>query len=317
MRFYLPRRIRLDICTLCQLNCTDCYMRRSNYGIVKPGYLSFNIFKKFIENNPCIEEIEISNSGEIFLNPDLKKIIVFSHKKHIRLTANNGVNLNKVDDTVLETLVKYQFYSLNISIDGASNQVYQSYRRNGNIENVFQNIKKINFYKQLYKTKYPLLNWQYIIMPKTDDISEIHKAKSLAKELGMSISFKKTWSSDYIPQNKKELEKETGLKFNKNTPFSFEWKPCYELWNAPQINWDGRLLGCCTTYLKCFHINVFDIGLEKALKSPELRYAKKLLMGKTRCKKEFDIPCHGCIELLKMQKSKQFMDEKNIVQRKK
>ena len=119
-----------------------------------------------------------------------------------------------------------------------------------------------------------------------------------------------------MKKNKKELEKETGLKFDKNSPFSFSWKPCYELWNSPQINWDGRFLGCCTTYLKCFHENVFNIGIERTLKSPEVQYAKKLLMGKVPCKKEYNIPCHGCTELLKMQKSKQFLNEQDILKRK-
>ena len=104
---HLPKYVRLELSTMCQLNCTECYMRKDNYGTVGKGYMKFDDFKKFVDNNSFVEEIEISNSGEVFLNPDLLKILEYAHQKAIRITISNGTNFNTVSDKVLEALVKY------------------------------------------------------------------------------------------------------------------------------------------------------------------------------------------------------------------
>ena len=49
--------------------------------------------------------IELSNWGEIFLNPDLPNILAYSYQKSVALTASNGVNLPTVKPEVLEAVV--------------------------------------------------------------------------------------------------------------------------------------------------------------------------------------------------------------------
>ena len=214
--FVHPKKVRLELCTLCQLNCRDCYMRcsQSNYCSVGRGYVTFDAFKHFVKMNPFIKEIEISNSGEIFLNPDLEKILEYAFNKKITLCAYNGCNLNSLTERLAEALVKYQFKGLTVSLDGASQEVYVTYRRNGNFDNVISNIKKINKYKEHYNSMYPRLKWQYIIMDTNDDIIEIKKAKQMAKELGMDIFFKRTWNSSYIPRDIKRIKAETGVDYS-------------------------------------------------------------------------------------------------------
>lgn len=310
MSLKLPHRVRIDICTCCQLNCRDCYMRHSNYGKVGRGYTKASQFELFIKQNPYIKEIEISNSGEIFLNPDLEEILEIAYKYGVTLTANNGVNFNTAQKKTIEKLVSFQLKSMKISLDGASEDVYKQYRKNGSFQKVIENIKLINAYKKQYNTIYPLLTWQYIIMDTTQDVTEIQAAKSMAHSLGMDISFKKTWNEDFIPDFPEILEKETGLSFSTNSPFLFNWNPCLELWNSPQINWDGRLLGCCCVYLDDFKCNVFELGLENALKTKEVLYAKDLLQGYVSLDSTIDIPCNTCKEFLKMTRKNEFLKVK-------
>jgi len=128
--------VRLEASTICQLNCKACYMRINNYGVVGKGYLKLEDFKRFVDNNKFIKNIELSNSGEIFLNPDLIEILKYAYSKNVLLTADNGVNFNNVSDEMIEALVKYKLYSLTFSIDGASQEVYEKYRINGNFNKV-------------------------------------------------------------------------------------------------------------------------------------------------------------------------------------
>ena len=53
----LPKKVRIDASTFCQLNCKSCYMRKSNFGTMGRGYLKFTDFRNFIQNNKFIQII--------------------------------------------------------------------------------------------------------------------------------------------------------------------------------------------------------------------------------------------------------------------
>lgn len=311
-----PRSVRLDASTICQLKCACCYMRQ-NSGTVGIGYLKYDDFTKFVKQNDYIKEIELSNSGEIFLNPDLLKIIEFAYKHDIALTAYNGVNLNNVSDEILEGLVKYKFRKLTCSIDGASQQTYSQYRIGGDFNAVISNIKKINNYKKQYNSIYPNLKYQFIIFGHNEH--EINQAKELAKELNMDINFKFSWDNSFSPIQNQELVKsqigQTSLsaeEYLSKEKKGYLRQICVKMWTQPQINWDGRLLGCCTLFRDDFGVNVFDIGLEKALKSAKFYYAKQMLMNKVPPKN--DIPCSTCGYYTNMKTTNSFVEESEILE---
>ncbi len=295
INFDKPKSVRLEACTICQLNCECCYMRKSNHtlGI---GYLTFENFKKFIDENNFIKSIELSNSGEIFLNPDLLKIIKYSYEKGVELTAYNGVNFNTVSDEMIEALVKYKFKKITCSIDGASQETYSIYRVGGDFEKVISNLRKLNDYKAKYNSEYPLVKYQFIIFGHNEH--EIKKAKEIACELNAEINFKFSWDKNYSPIKNETLVREA-IGFTQLSDTEYEHKKscflksfCVKMWTQPQINWDGRLIGCCRLADKDYGVNVFDIGLETALKSPKFSYAKKMLMNKESAKP--CIPCASC-----------------------
>jgi MoaA/NifB/PqqE/SkfB family radical SAM enzyme len=296
----LPTTVRLEASTLCQLKCAVCPMPKNTF--LGKGYLKFEDFKKFIDDNKYIRKIELSNKGEIFLNPDLIHIIKYAHENGIELTAGNGVNFNTVSDEVLEGLVKYQFRYISISIDGASQEIYSQYRINGNFDTVIENVKKLNGYKEKYNSKFPVVNWQLILMDHTEN--DIPKVKKMAKELNMTSSFIFTWdwAMKYTPKNREMVARETGLislnttEYSQNNNNKHYYSPiCDQLFNSPQINFDGRLLGCCIHIDKDFGVNVFDVGFKKAVNSENYQYAKKMLKGKVVKPKETkNIPCASC-----------------------
>ena len=70
---------------------------------------------------------------------------------------------------------------------------------------------------------------------------------------------------------------------------------CEQVFLRPQINWDGRLLGCCTRKYATFNVNVFDVGLIQAMWSPKYIEAKKCLMTLFPDKKRFgSCTCYDC-----------------------
>jgi len=104
-----PTRIRLEASSFCQLRCPSCpNTTKAMNSAVGSGFLELNDFKKLLDHNPWVRDVELSNYGEIFLNPDLLEIIKYAYERNIALSANNGVNLNNVKENVLEGLVIYK-----------------------------------------------------------------------------------------------------------------------------------------------------------------------------------------------------------------
>lgn len=311
----LPNKVCIEACSLCQLNCCDCYMRKDDKNcIIGSGYLKFKDFKKFIDKHPYIKSIELSLSGEIFLNPELLEIIKYAYVKNVKLTAFNGVNFNTVSDEMLEALVKYKFTGITFSIDGASKETYEIYRRNGNFDKVIENIKKLNEYKEKYNSKFPILNWQYIVFEHNKH--EIIQTPKLKEELKIeNLYFKAPWGSngfdEYTINNIRKLPK----SFPKDKEIIDIMKEnnlflCLYPWLKPQINWNGELLGCCCSTHHSLEVNVFDIGLKRALNSSKCKFMKSVLMGIYQS--DETIHCTHCPFYLQMEKRNRFITSNDI-----
>jgi sulfatase maturation enzyme AslB (radical SAM superfamily) len=306
----LGNRIRIEASSICQLNCPLCSQHgenKTNREIIGSGYLKFSDFKQFVDTYPNFRNIELSNYGEIFLNPELSDIIHYAYKKNIALTAANGVNLNKIDEAIVEDMVKYRFKALNISIDGATDDTYRIYRKNGDFHNVIKNIEIINYHKRKYNSKFPLLTWQFIAFSHNE--AEIRLAKEMSKSLNMNFHLKLNWDSSRFQVTNVELVRKfagfaSRQEFEQITKRLY-YPICEQLWTSPQINWDGKLLGCCVN--KWIHFgNVFRSGLEECIKDEKYLNAKEAILGKKKATK--DIPCFYCPLYEKLEKFAYFRD---------
>ena len=307
----LPNKVNIEACSLCQLKCRDCYMReyvkQEQQPIIGSGYLKFKDFKKFTDKHPFIKRIELSLSGEIFLNPELSDIIKYAYEKGVKLTAFNGVNFNTISEELLEILVKYNFTGLTISIDGASQQSYSLYRTNGDFNRVIENIKKLNLLKSKYNSIFPVLVWQYIIFK--HNINEIADAVKLAKDLNFAqIYFKEPWNKEV---NMRDLKIPVLIRINTNGEIQKILNEehiniCSQLWLSPQINWDGRLLGChCSTH-RDLDVNVFKFGLKRALNSKKMKFMRNVLTGGGNS--DDTIACHRCFMYFNMRDTNSYIN---------
>jgi MoaA/NifB/PqqE/SkfB family radical SAM enzyme len=289
--------IRLEASSVCQLKCPACSTAKgkNRKGVIGWGFLTYKNFKKLIEENPHIKTIELSNWGEIFLNPELDNIIKFAHKHGVGLKAANGVNLNTVNDETLRNVVKYGFRLLSISIDGASQDTYKLYRKKGSFNRVIRNIKRINFFKEKYKTNFPKMNWQFVIFGHNEH--ELPIARQMSEDLNMEFRPKLNHTPIFSPVNNENfVRKEGGFGVASRTEFAKKRKraysrPCTQLWDSPQINWDGKLLGCCVNKFGDFG-NVFETSFKDCMSSEKYLYAKRMVLGLEPSRE--DIPCVHC-----------------------
>ena len=148
-----------------------------------------------------------------------------------------------------------------------------------------------SFYRHLAKQNL----WQFVIFGHNEQ--DLPKAREMANRLNMKFNPVINYDFKYSKiKNPGFVKQETGIDAEKiiETGFkkisqNFSW--CSQLWDAPQINWDGKLLGCCINRFGDFG-NVFEQGLETSLNSEKYQYAKEMLLGKKP--KRDDIPCTVC-----------------------
>ena len=307
------KKIRIEASSVCQLRCPSCpTATKATLPTIGKGFLRLRDFRRLLDENAWIKEIELSNYGEIFLNPDLLEIMRYAYEKKVILTADNGVNLNNAKKEVLEGLVKYKFVSMTCSIDGTSRETYAKYRVGGNYDAVISNIEVINNFKKKYRTNYPMLTWQFILFGHNEN--ELLKAKRLAKSLKMNFFSKLSFDSELSPWSEEIAKKQFGVasreEYKKKHGVDYTQGICHQLWDNPQINWDGKVLGCCRNFWGDFGVNVFDDGLIGALNNEKINYAKGMLLGINEEKD--DIPCTTCDIYLTMKTNAKWLERSVI-----
>jgi MoaA/NifB/PqqE/SkfB family radical SAM enzyme len=299
-----PRKIRLEASSFCQLRCPSCPTITGDINpAVGSGFLRFDSFRQLIDENPSVTQVELSNYGEILLNPHVLKILEYASSRAVAITLSNGVNLNHATDELLEGLVKYRVRHITCSIDGASAETYRTYRIRGNFDKVIQHIEQINHFKRKHRSELPQLTWQFVVFGHNEH--EIPAAREMAGRLEMAFFPKISWDAKFSPIRDSEfVQAQTGERAVTRQEYEqihgrqYMSSICHQLWDDPQINWDGKNLGCCRNFWGDFGGNAFTDGLRACFNHEKMHYARAMLRG--RKPPRDDIPCSTCEIYLSM-----------------
>lgn len=128
----------------------------------------------------------------------------------------------------------------------------------------------------------------------------------LAHELNMEFELRLNWSSSYSPAFKSEhLATATRKQFFQENGVNYKREICKQLWINPQINWDGKVLGCCNNYWQPFEGNAFKVDLLTLLNLPLANDSREMLLGTKDCTK--GNPCSNCKKYTDLKESKKWL----------
>jgi radical SAM protein with 4Fe4S-binding SPASM domain len=106
--------------------------------------MNFDEFKKFVDNNPFLEDIVLTG-GQVTLHPDIVKMWLYLDKKGYRTGGpTNAVNLSKVkkvQQQVLNKLSGRNTHFLGISIDGIGKENDRIRGTKGGFKNAMKLVK--------------------------------------------------------------------------------------------------------------------------------------------------------------------------------
>ncbi|MDC3209632.1 radical SAM protein, partial [Chitinophagales bacterium] len=177
----LPFNISIEPTTSCNLGCPECPSGLKSFTR-DTGTLSVDFYNKFLhEVQRDLIYLYFYFQGEPYLHPDFLSLVKAASEKNIyTVTSTNAHFLSprKATETVQSGLDR-----ILISIDGASQETYESYRKGGKLAKVIEGTKNLVKAKSQLNSSTPHIIIQFLVVkPNEHEIPEILQ---LGKDLGV------------------------------------------------------------------------------------------------------------------------------------
>lgn len=242
----MPVSLSIEPAAICQLHCPECTLG-SNQLIRSNKLMDFDLYKRIIDEvGPTLLYLLLYFQGEPFLSPTIFDMIAYADNKNIyTATSTNG---QSIDQTVASKIVKSGLKKIIISLDGVTQETYETYRVGGNLNKTLQAIEFINAEKKAQNSRFPAIELQMIIFRHNEH--EIETFKKIARKMKVQKITIKT-AQIYKYTEKTELIP-TIKKYSRYKTINGNWElkkklhnRCLRMWQSAVITTDGELLPCC------------------------------------------------------------------------
>ncbi|MDD3806553.1 MAG: radical SAM protein [Candidatus Marinimicrobia bacterium] len=291
----LPPAIMIEAASVCNLYCPLCACGAGEVHRKTP-FLDVHRFEALInELQKSLWMVLFWNQGEPFLHPSLHAMIRYASDRGIyTITSTNGHFLQDAD-----ALIESNLDEVIVSLDGATEDVYQKYRVGGNFQKVLEGISMLVQQRHNKNVNHPHITIQCVISRYNEH--QVHALEELSQSLGVDELLFKTMEiipgakeTDYLPRN---------LRYRRYPENPETWtrkndkKNCRELWYQPGLNSDGTVSVCCFDKNAVFNPGEYIPGNFRALwKSPKWMSIR----DRVKNKKGDIMPCKKCTATLNL-----------------
>lgn len=184
-----PIELMIDPANACQLDCPNCVhsssprAKAAKYDELywPPGMLSYEQYEKVLHlYGPFAFGAVLYNYGEPLLNPQTPQYIAMARQYLLFTLLSTNLSFKKID---ADALVTSGLNHMILSIDGVTQQSYETYRKHGKLDLVFDNLRKLVDAKNKFGLKTPYLVWQFLTFK--HNIHEVDHALELAESMGV------------------------------------------------------------------------------------------------------------------------------------
>lgn len=142
---YLPIRLDFENVSRCNFACTMCTVSEWPKGR-RAKDMSFEAFKRIIDEQYGLIEIKVQGLGEPTMQGEAYfEMIRYARARHIWVRTTTNASLLHLNGN-FRKLVDSGVNEIQISIDGAEKETYESIRRQSDFNRVVSNCKLINSY---------------------------------------------------------------------------------------------------------------------------------------------------------------------------
>jgi radical SAM protein with 4Fe4S-binding SPASM domain len=238
----MPVTLSTELTNNCNLNCPEC---NSGSGLMtrSRGYMDIDLFSKVIkELSPYLLNLNLYFQGEPMLHPNF----FFFLRECRNINTTVSTNGHFLSEENAEKLVRSGLKKLIVSLDGLDQNTYSLYRKNGNINRVFEGIKNVFEARKRNSSSMELV-LQFIVNRKNEHQIEegmkyARRMKATLKLKSMQIINKESFGT-WLPTKKiyrRYEQKDNEYLIRNRFP-----DRCARLWFNPVISWEGKVLPCC------------------------------------------------------------------------
>jgi radical SAM protein with 4Fe4S-binding SPASM domain len=243
----LPVSISIEPTTSCNLRCPECPSGLRSFTRAT-GMLETSVYKNVIDQlAPTLSYLTFYFQGEPYLNPQFLEMVRYASTQKIYTATSTNAHFLK-DDVARET-VESGLDRLIISLDGTSQDTYESYRIGGSLEKVLQGTANVLAWKKKLRSKTPHVVFQFLVVGTNEhQIPEIYE---LAKKVGVDqVVLKTAQIYDYQQGSALIPKQERYSRYRRNPDGTYSLKNemsdhCWKMWHSCVVTWDGKVVPCC------------------------------------------------------------------------
>jgi radical SAM protein with 4Fe4S-binding SPASM domain len=293
--FGKPFSLSIEPTTACNLGCPACPSGLKVF--TRPtGKLDLAEHENWLKQlSPTVFYINYYFQGEPFLHPQFLEIIKQAKQKKIYTATST--NAHFIDDKKAREIVTSGLDRLIISIDGLTQETYESYRVNGTLQKVVDGSKAIAKAKKELKSQTPYLIFQFLVVKSNEH--QVDEVQELANEIGIDeVRFKTAQVYDYKNGNELIPENEEYSRYIRQKDGTYRVKfiggnHCWRMWSSSVITFDGQVVPCCFDKDAEHPLGSLKTqGFNQIWKSPEYTAFRKAVLSD---RNQIDI-CTNCSE---------------------
>lgn len=165
-----PIMARVEISRPCNLGCIMCYRTLFPFDPNRdsPGFMTLDAFRSLDPILPSLLQIMAFGLGEPFLNREYLAILRHARQMnpfvHV-FTSSNGTHLS--DETIQAIVAEGLITDLQISIDGANSETFESIRKNANYKTVKRTLHRVIAERNTRGNRHMVVKAEMLVMKQT------------------------------------------------------------------------------------------------------------------------------------------------------
>lgn len=221
-----PDIVQIESTNLCNAKCVFCPRDEMHR---RQGVMDFELFRKVVDECAAlgITHVRVHNYGEPFLDRELVEKVRYAKSKGI---AEVGMisNGSLITEEIARGMIDAGLDAINISVDAAGKEVFESTRLHLKYDDVIGNIRTLARLRNESGRTHPKLILSFVRQNNSaDEQAFIDEWRQVADKI--HITDLHNWAGT--------LNDHTDVQF-----------PCYRLWLTFTVLWDGRVSMCCADF---------------------------------------------------------------------
>lgn len=302
----MPYYYFVDPCNTCNLKCPLC---PTGNGLLdrSRGVLKLADYRTILDKiAPYAVEISLHNWGEPLLNKEIFEITEATSSRGIATNMSTNFCIDKPD--LAQRLVESGLEYLIVSLDGVTQEAYQQYRVQGDIELVFHNLRALVEAKRRLRRRTPVIEWQFLVFKHNEH--EMDRARELAPRIGVDRlrfrspglpfgQYKLVGAPAQLAEEDKWMPTDPAywdLHPGRLRKEGYLWdEPCYYLYRSMTINPGGGIAACCIVYKERQDFgNLLTDDLGEIWNNPQYQLSRGLFARGARVRSPAGTVCDGC-----------------------